>query len=165
MCGDFLNYLNYEFLEKFKQLDKLCRELYGESVDSKLGVTMYIDDMERNTYRGRNKIADWDSKLRRLKRVRNLRNEIAHSTSQSYECGQADIDFVCEFYHLILERKDPLALINYRQSQYGYSSQSKTYNSNSQTYQRQQYQPQPVGCATFLTLALIITVCFALIVF
>ena len=36
-----MNYLNYEFFDEFKSLDNLCRDMYGDTVDNKLGVTKY----------------------------------------------------------------------------------------------------------------------------
>ena len=32
-----MGYLNYEFFDEFKALDNLCRDIYGESIDNKLG--------------------------------------------------------------------------------------------------------------------------------
>ena len=37
-----MGYLNYEFFDEFKALDNLCRDIYGESIDNKLGVTLYL---------------------------------------------------------------------------------------------------------------------------
>ena len=45
-----MGYLNYEFFDAFKKLENLCRDIYGESADHKLGVTMYIEDMDRRSY-------------------------------------------------------------------------------------------------------------------
>ena len=47
-----MGYLNYEFFDEFKALDNLCRDIYGESTANKLGVTLYLEDMDRNVYRG-----------------------------------------------------------------------------------------------------------------
>ena len=44
-----MGYLNYEFFDEFKALDNLCRDNYGESIDNKLGVTLYLEDMDRPT--------------------------------------------------------------------------------------------------------------------
>ena len=56
-----MNYLNYEFFDEFKSLDILCRDIYGKSVDNKLGVTMYLDDMDKNRYSGITKVPNWSS--------------------------------------------------------------------------------------------------------
>ena len=45
-----MSYLNYEFFDEFKALDNLCRDIYGESIDNKLGVTLYLEDMDKKSY-------------------------------------------------------------------------------------------------------------------
>ena len=45
-----MGYLNYECFNEFKALDNLCRDICAESVDNKLGVTLYLEDMNRNAY-------------------------------------------------------------------------------------------------------------------
>ncbi len=46
-----MSYLNYEFFDEFKALDNLCRDIYGESADNKLGVTLYLEDMDKKALR------------------------------------------------------------------------------------------------------------------
>ena len=91
-----MSYLNYEFFDEFKALDKLCREIYGESADNKLGVTLYLEDMDRSSGQGLRLIPDWSSDYTNLKRARNIRNDLAHSAnSLSIDvCSQEDIDFI-----------------------------------------------------------------------
>ena len=74
-----MGYLNYEFFDEFKALDNLCRDIYGESIDKKLGVTLYLEDMDRNAYQGTFKVSSWISDYNLLKSARNMRNELAHS--------------------------------------------------------------------------------------
>ena len=74
-----MGYLNYEFFDEFKALDNLCRDIYGESIDNKLGVTLYLEDMDRKAYQGAFKVSGWTSDYNYLKSVRNTRNELAHS--------------------------------------------------------------------------------------
>ena len=74
-----MGYLNYEFFDEFRALDNLCRDIYGESVDNKLGVTLYLEDMDKKAYRGSINVSGWVSDYNRLKSARNLRNELAHS--------------------------------------------------------------------------------------
>ena len=38
--------LNNVFFEEFKRLDRLCRDMYPNSHDGKLGVTLYLNDMD-----------------------------------------------------------------------------------------------------------------------
>lgn len=108
-----MSYLNYEFFDEFKALDNLCRDIYGESTANKLGVTLYLEDMDRNVYRGAFRVAGWKSDYSRLKSARNLRNELAHSrNSMTVDiCSQADIDFVSSFRERILNQTDPIAML------------------------------------------------------
>ena len=108
-----MSYLNYEFFDEFKSLDNLCRDIYGKSVDNKLGVTMYLDDMDQNARLGSIKITGWRLDYNRLKRCRYIRNELAHSrTSFSNDiCSREDIDFICSFKERIMHQTDPISLL------------------------------------------------------
>lgn len=108
-----MNNLNYIFFDEFKKLDNICKDLYDTSVEKKLGVTLYLDDMKRLQYTGNMNIPNWNYYYNRLKDARNKRNELAHSTtSLSHEiCTQEDIDFIVEFKASILAQMDPIALL------------------------------------------------------
>ena len=108
-----MNYLNYEFFDEFKALDNLCKDIYGKSMDNKLGVTLYLEDMEKNHYQGCRDIPSWSADYYRLKKARNLRNELAHSNNSfSYEmCSEEDILFIHSFHDRILNQTDPIALL------------------------------------------------------
>ena len=67
-----MSYLNYEFFDEFKALDNLCRDIYGESADNKLGVTLYLEDMDKKAYRGTINVSGWASDYNRLKSARNI---------------------------------------------------------------------------------------------
>ncbi len=132
-----MNYLNYEFFDEFKSLDNLCRDIYGKSIDNKLGVTLYLEDMEKNSYQGLCVIPSWSADYHRLKKVRNLRNELAHSNNSfSYEnCSEEDIHFVRSFRTRILNQTDPIALLKKQDAP---SHQPKPINNIPPTY-----PPQP----------------------
>ena len=108
-----MGYLNYEFFDEFKALDNLCRDIYGESIDNKLGVTLYLEDMDRKSYQGTFKVSGWKSDYNHLKSARNMRNELAHSrNSMTVDiCSQEDIDFVRSFRTRILNQTDPIAVL------------------------------------------------------
>ena len=108
-----MNYLIYEFFDEFKALDNLCKDIYGKSMDNKLGVTLYLEDMEKNHYQGCRDIPSWSADYYRLKKARNLRNELAHSNNSfSYEmCSEEDILFIHSFHDRILNQTDPIALL------------------------------------------------------
>ena len=113
-----MGYLNYEFLDEYKRLDNICRDIYGETYDKKLGVTLYLEDMEGKTHRGGSKIPRWTSDYNRLKRFRDIRNELVHSRNSITVdiCTQEDIDFVRSFRQRILDRTDPIAQLRKLQS-------------------------------------------------
>ena len=115
-----MSYLNYEFFDEFKALDNLCRDIYGGSVDNKLGVTLYLEDMDKKAYRGTINVSGWVSDYNRLKSARNIRNELAHSrNSMTIDiCSQEDIDFVRSFRARILRqhRTKPRVLKNCEKS-------------------------------------------------
>ncbi len=108
-----MGYLNYEFLEEFKSLDNLCRDIYGESADKKLGVTLYLEDMDKKAYQGYVKVSRWTADYNQLKAARNLRNELSHSRNSFPNdiCSQDDIDFIRSFKERILNGTDPITLL------------------------------------------------------
>lgn len=106
-----MGYLNYQFFEEFKRLDKLCRDIYGSDSGNRLAVTLYLEDMDARAYSGRRLVPTWDEDYARLKKLRNLRNGIAHDTSFSEKCTQGDVDFIKDFYSRIINEQDPLSLL------------------------------------------------------
>lgn len=112
--------LNYDFFDEFKKLDKLCKEMYGKDTGNKLGVTLYIEDMEKHDGIGRVKVIGWSDNYRRLKHIRHLRNALAHSnvSFSSNLCTQADLDFVRLFYSKMLDSSDPISALRKQQGYY-----------------------------------------------
>lgn len=108
-----MNYLNYEFFDAFKKLDKICRDIYGNSLQNKLGVTLYLEDMKTKEHLGHIHVPNWQADYNHLKHVRNIRNELAHgqTTFSNELCTQKDIDFICKFHAKILQQNDPLTLL------------------------------------------------------
>ena len=106
-----MRYLNYEFFDEFKNLDNICRDIYGKNSDGKLGVTLYLEDMEKKAAQGVYKVSEWRSDYYRLKEVRHKRNELAHERNSfsCTVCTQQDIDFIRSFRARILNQTDPLS--------------------------------------------------------
>ena len=104
-----MNNLNLIFLEEYKQLDKLCGELY----DGQPGVTSYINDMKSLDWNDTRDIPDWKSDLYELKRLRHIRNHLAHTEGAFDEklCTNEDVNWVKDFRNRILKQTDPLALL------------------------------------------------------
>jgi hypothetical protein len=152
-----MNYLNYEFFEEFKALDNLCREIYGDSIDNKLGVTLYLEDMDRNYCQGV-EVPGWKSDYNKLKSVRNIRNELAHSrnTFSVDICSQEDIDFICSFRERILNQTDPIAMLMKE------TTSSHTSQSNQQSepiYIRPTLSKTPSGCLGVVASFLVVVAC------
>ena len=104
-----MNNLNLIFLEEYKQLDKLCGELY----DGQPGVTSYINEMKNVNWNDARDIPDWKSDLYELKRLRHIRNHLAHTEGAFDEklCTNEDVNWVKNFRNRILKQTDPLALL------------------------------------------------------
>ena len=114
-----MNNLNLIFLEEYKQLDKLCGELY----DGQPGVTSYINDMKSLDWNDTRNIPDWKSDLYELKRLRHIRNHLAHTEGAFDEklCTNDDVNWVKDFRNRILKQTDPLATLR---------KKSKSFTSN-----------------------------------
>jgi hypothetical protein len=105
--GDIMTQINDEFMEAYKHLDKICREIFS----AEKGVTTYIDEM-REISDGSRFVSSWNNVLNRLIQLRKIRNDYAHEVGNAYEdiCSPADIQWLNDFYNAILLTSDPLAL-------------------------------------------------------
>lgn len=104
-----MNNLNLLFLEEYKQLDKLCSELY----DGQPGVTSYINEMKSVEWNDACEISNWKADLSTLIRLRHIRNHLAHTEGAFDEklCTSEDVIWVKNFRNQILKQTDPLALL------------------------------------------------------
>lgn len=101
--------LNIEFQERYKRLDKLCKEMYS----SDEGISSYIQDMDGTPYNEQKAVYNWDIIYKQLKHYRWMRNQLAHDIPiDSDFCEQSDIDWIENFYESIFNGTDPLALAN-----------------------------------------------------
>ena len=130
-----MNNLNYVFFDTFASLDKLCGQLYNENH----GVTDYIEDMKTISWNNYRHIPNWETDLEKLKRLRHIRNTLAHEPSAFREqlCTQADIDWLESFHKRILNRTDPMALL--RKQLTAIKQAPKHSYSNSTSYQQPKY--------------------------
>ncbi len=108
-----MNNLNYIFFEEFKKLEKLCGEMYG----SHNGVTNYIDDMKDVPYSNYRDIPNWEDDLSQLKKMRHIRNNLAHEEGAFAKkvCTKNDIRWIQTFIKRIMNQSDPLAIQNRNQ--------------------------------------------------
>lgn len=93
------------FMQAYKRLDALCRDLNG------IGVTGYIEDMGK-AVNGSLYVSGWNADYRRLKYYRHIRNQIAHEVDATEEtmCSREDVIWIEEFYQRILQCTDPVAI-------------------------------------------------------
>ena len=94
-----------EYFNEYKSVEKICNEMYGEN-----GVSAYINDMQNCTSREKSFIVNWDKKLKDLKHLRWLRNQIAHDNGV-YEVTEQDLLDIKLFHDELLTQQDPLALL------------------------------------------------------
>ena len=97
-----MNEFNIVFLEKYKHLDKLCRDMFG----TEQGVTDYINTAKNDTYLQNH------NDIRKLIRLRHIRNQLTHdvNTFNVPMCSASDIDWLEDFYQKVFSVSDPLSL-------------------------------------------------------
>lgn len=129
--------LNNDFMESYKHLDKICREIFN----SEKGVTTYIDAM-KEINDGNRYVPLWNETLYKLKHYRYIRNNYVHEvgTSQYDICTADDIEWLNNFYKEIIQTTDPLAQYrrkkdSYRNKAVGVSKSIETQEENRAQYQ------------------------------
>lgn len=98
--------LDQELFGEFKRVDGICRDMFS----SQRGVSEYIEQMERDFAYGRQRIPSWERDYRSLKRVRWLRNQIAHEITAT-DCTVDDVEYLQDFHDRLLCQQDPLAVL------------------------------------------------------
>lgn len=108
-----MNRVNVEFFETYKKIDRLCAQMYGLSGG---GVTAYIDDMKAHAY-GTRRPDNWNVTFNTLRRLRHMRNEMAHDEGgfDTAMCTYEDIYWLNSFYDALMHGRDPLPCIYHRQ--------------------------------------------------
>lgn len=96
------------FFEEYKRLDKLCSKMFA----CNNGVTEYITQMENKSSIGYLRIISWESDYKMLKRIRYVRNKIAHEPNWLQFSNYEDLLNVRSFYKRILSGQDPLTVLN-----------------------------------------------------
>ncbi len=100
---------NISFQEKYKSVDNFIKDAYGTSE----GVTTYIRTMESPEVEWRiySRIPNWNSDYKQLKRLRWIRNQLAHEVSiDSDICTEEDYEWICEFRESLFKGTDSMAL-------------------------------------------------------
>lgn len=94
-----------EYFSEYKTVERICRDMYGED-----GVKAYIEKMENCTNREKMFVRNWYDKLKTLKHLKWLRNQIAHD-NEVYEVTEQDLTDITAFHTELLIQQDPLALL------------------------------------------------------
>ena len=94
-----------EFFSEYKAVEHICKDMYGDGA-----VKAYIEETESCKSSEKIFINNWDKKLRTLKHLKWLRNQIAHE-NDSYEVTEQDIADIKAFHNDLLTQQDPLTLL------------------------------------------------------
>ena len=102
------------YFELYKTVDAYCRERLesgepsGKKGEPIYGVSAYIASMESIDPEVRQRFPDWDATYKKLKHLRWIRTEIAHSTEE-IECDKTDYDDLAAFYEQLKAGTDILS--------------------------------------------------------
>lgn len=99
-----MNSIESELFDEFKYVDKICREMFN----AEKGVGAYLEQMEMTPMSLSCRISGWDNDYKQLKHIRWIRNQLAHETGY-VECTAADVNWLKDFHHRLLNQQDPLA--------------------------------------------------------
>lgn len=113
---------NYRFFELFTKVDNLCIEVY----QNEHGLADYVEDMRSISTYTVEDIPDWGADLFQLITLRNIRSSLVNTPGAFAEdiCSQEQLEWLENFYQRILDRKDPMALLE----SYGYRAQENSQN-------------------------------------
>ena len=106
--------IEIEFLETYKETDSLCNEAFN----CERGISDYISKMSDLYNEGNAHIEGWKEELSTLKRLRRLRNKIAHESGKS-ECNKNDLYDLKKFRNKLKKRTDVLSQLKTRKQKKG----------------------------------------------
>lgn len=139
MCENIAR--NVAFQEEYKRLDTLCKDIFS----SEVGVNQYISEMENSRSLFRSNVPSWELKIRQLKQMRSLRNQLSHEVGafQSDLCSESDVNWLKDFRNAILHGTDPLAIVG-RAERERKAQRKKipTYNFNNSTRRTEKEEPK-----------------------
>ncbi len=167
---------NSRFIEEYNYLDDILKDMYPCDIQSKLGVTRYLEDMKSKEYSGACRIQSWEEDYERLRYLRNNRNDAIHNNMlNSNLFDNEDICWIIDFKKRVLSATDPLSLLEkaYKpnppkiqtsktQAHYNDSTQDKAYYPHSLNNNEPNYGKSP-SVAPFLIIIVIIILVLYLI--
>lgn len=104
-----MNSIILEFLEAYKSLDELCKQI----LSSDRGISKYIDEMNHES-QGNMMVACWEEDYKQLRKMRRIRNQLVHETNSFQEnlINVEDIEWLKTFRSRIMECTDPFSLLH-----------------------------------------------------
>ena len=102
------------------------------------GVTEYINAMTNINDKGEHRIDGWSRDLATLKRLRHIRNQIAHDSDDAVMATSHDVADAEAFYKRIMKGLDPLAMVRSGQHQGSKNDRSQRQGSKKDRLQRLQ---------------------------
>ena len=100
--------LNVNFTDLYKTVDRFIKDAYSSTE----GVSVYLQIMDQNGFRGRRLVPTWDADYAKLKRMRWIRNQLAHEVGfDSDICGPADFEWLRSFKARLYSADDPLSVM------------------------------------------------------
>ncbi len=104
---------NVKFNDEYNALDKVLREKYFSSDESgKSAITLYINEMRQKEEIGRVKADSWREDYKKLRTLRNARNEMTHEGGYTVSYfKKSDIKWISAFRDRVLLGSDPIAKI------------------------------------------------------
>ena len=100
--------LNIDFIELYIKVDQFIRDA---NVSEK-GVSLYIEQMERESFNGPMYVNTWNDDLNMLRQLRRKRNQLTHEAGfDSDICEKTDYDWLKTFYDRLMSASDPTAML------------------------------------------------------
>ena len=109
-----MNNIILSFLDEYKRLDELCKQIFS----SDIGVTKYIEEMEKEIH-GSFYVTNWEKIYKKLKHMRWVRNQLVHDPNsfKNNIVTTDDIEWLKEFQSMIINCTDPFGLLNQYRNQ------------------------------------------------
>ena len=99
--------LDKDFINLYIKVDQFILDANG----SKKGVSLYIEQMEKECFNGPMYVKTWKDDLNMLRHLRRIRNQLTHEAGfDSDICEKPDYDWLKSFYDRLMSASDPTAL-------------------------------------------------------
>ena len=100
-----MNNVDLMFFNEYQAVERICKDIYGDE-----SVKAYINTMENCNRPEKTQVPNWYKKLKTLKHLKWLRNQIIHPNGP-YEVTGQDIADIKSFHNELLTYQDPLTLL------------------------------------------------------